>query len=72
MATVITLRLEYNIDQPGSLLFPAGDRVWVPTWVNAQTLLTPFQSEYRKILHSDVIANASSFLLTKTDFHFFP
>ena len=72
MAATTTLRLEYNIDQPGPHLFPAGDRVWVPTLVNPQTLLIPFRSENRKMIQSGVIANASRFLFTKTDFHFFP
>ena len=61
-----------QLDQRGSLLFPADDRVWVPTWVNAQTFLTPFRSKYRKMIHSGVIAKASSLLIKKTDFHFFP
>ena len=53
------------------LLFPADDRLEVPTCVSAQAFLTHFQSKYRKMIHSGVIAKASSFLIKKTDFHFF-
>ena len=49
MVVISTLRLEYNyVDQPGPLLFPADSRVWATTWVNAQTFLAHFRSEYRK------------------------
>ena len=40
------------------------------TWVNAQTFLTTVQSEYRKMVHSGVIAKVSSFLFKEQSFTF--
>ena len=60
-----------QLDQPGHLLFAADGRVWATTWVNAQTFLPPFRSEYRKMIHGGVKGKASSFLFRKTDLHFF-
>ena len=56
-----------HLDHPSPLGFPADGRVWVPAWVNAQSLLTSSQSEYREMIHSGVVEKASSFLLKKTD-----
>ena len=66
----ITTRIQ--LEQRDFLLFPDDDRVWVPTWASAKTFLTPFQPKYRKMINSGVIANASSLLTKKADFHFFP
>ena len=39
---------EKQLDQPGHFLLPADDRVWVTTWVNAQTFLTHFRRNIEK------------------------
>ena len=71
MAATTALRLEYlQLDQPGLLGFPADDRIWVPTWDNAQACLTPFRSGYRNIILSDVVKKTSSFLSRKLTLSF--
>ena len=64
------VRARIQLDQPVPLRFPAGDRVWIPTWVNAQTFLTPFRPEYGEMVHGGIIGKASSFLYKKSDFNF--
>ena len=65
------LSTRIQLDPPGPLI-PSrrGDRVWVTN--SAQTFLTPFWSEYGKMICSGVIENASSFLSKKTGLNFFP
>ena len=60
-----------QLDQLRFLGFPADDRVWIPTWVNAHEFLTTSRSEYRKMLYTGVVEKAIIFPFRKTYINFF-
>ena len=46
-------------------LTAADDQVLIPTWVRAQTFLTPFWPEYWKMMHDGVVARLQAFFSRK-------
>ena len=72
MASITRLRLEYNKINVALFYSQPTIEYGFRHVFSAQTFLTPFRSKYRKMIHSDVMAKASSLLTKKTDFHFFP